>query len=489
MTGAVARPDGTTRLNSRSCLFVLLAGIVVTRVLSIYCFYLYDDAYITFRYVQNLVSGQGFVYNIGERVQGITTPLWGLLLSVPAVLGGSLEMWSRVTALLLDLGTATLLFGYLRARGQRAAAVILLFLFAVDLYLAKTAMGGMESSLFLLLTVAAAIALVNQRLLFASVCAALAVFVRPEGLLFAFVLLVIAIRGKFRVRWWHVLAGVMIVALGAYWQHAYYGDWIPQSVRGKLLLPNKYSDVWNLVLFPLRDPLQCLLTVGAVLFVWRAWRGDPLGKIWALWSLLLLAGWLATGAHLWSWYVVPLWFGKALIVAIGMGSLARVQALFSERMLRSMAFGFVAATCLIWVVFAWTFGRDRMETHVYSKLRTWAAGNKFDGQRAYGMDFGAFGYFTGLKIIDEPGLVWPPAITRYGSRMDSLLWNERPEYAFVTATQTNVTAMRTEPLASLYTPLWRVAMDGSTDQAAPISGFVTDWAADFILFRRADLAE
>ncbi|HEC35405.1 MAG TPA: hypothetical protein ENI39_02600, partial [Anaerolineae bacterium] len=40
-----------------------------------------DDAYITFRYARNLVEGRGFVYNLGERVLGTTTPLYTLLLS------------------------------------------------------------------------------------------------------------------------------------------------------------------------------------------------------------------------------------------------------------------------------------------------------------------------------------------------------------------------------------------------------------------------
>src|SRR5262245_42222194 len=41
-----------------------------------------DDAYITFRVVQQLVAGHGPVFNAGERVQAYTHPLWFLLLSV-----------------------------------------------------------------------------------------------------------------------------------------------------------------------------------------------------------------------------------------------------------------------------------------------------------------------------------------------------------------------------------------------------------------------
>ena len=33
-----------------------------------------DDDYTTYRYVRNILTGQGFVYNTGEEVLGTTTP-------------------------------------------------------------------------------------------------------------------------------------------------------------------------------------------------------------------------------------------------------------------------------------------------------------------------------------------------------------------------------------------------------------------------------
>jgi arabinofuranosyltransferase len=40
-----------------------------------------DDAYITFRSIENFINGYGLTYNIGERVQTYTHPLWMLILS------------------------------------------------------------------------------------------------------------------------------------------------------------------------------------------------------------------------------------------------------------------------------------------------------------------------------------------------------------------------------------------------------------------------
>ena len=41
-----------------------------------------DDAYISFRTVYNFVNGYGLTWNIAERVQGFTHPLWLFVLSI-----------------------------------------------------------------------------------------------------------------------------------------------------------------------------------------------------------------------------------------------------------------------------------------------------------------------------------------------------------------------------------------------------------------------
>src|SRR5580658_1554668 len=41
-----------------------------------------EDALITLRYAENIAGGRGFVYNPGEHVLGVTTPLYALLLSL-----------------------------------------------------------------------------------------------------------------------------------------------------------------------------------------------------------------------------------------------------------------------------------------------------------------------------------------------------------------------------------------------------------------------
>jgi hypothetical protein len=55
---------------------LLQAGFIIIR----FSGWGYDDAFITFRYAENLYQGVGFVYNPGEKILSTTTPFFTFLL-------------------------------------------------------------------------------------------------------------------------------------------------------------------------------------------------------------------------------------------------------------------------------------------------------------------------------------------------------------------------------------------------------------------------
>ncbi|HXM70774.1 MAG TPA: hypothetical protein VN970_06550, partial [Thermoanaerobaculia bacterium] len=80
-----------------------------------------DDIYITYRYAYNLAHGRGLVFNLGERVFGVSDPGLALLLAglhattgVPIPILGTLI---TAAALLLIAGT---LLAAARAAGREA---------------------------------------------------------------------------------------------------------------------------------------------------------------------------------------------------------------------------------------------------------------------------------------------------------------------------------------------------------------------------------
>jgi len=59
----------------------------------------FDDAFISFRYAENLAEGRGLVFTPGERVEGYSNPLWTVLLAIPTALGaGRWELGMLVVA-------------------------------------------------------------------------------------------------------------------------------------------------------------------------------------------------------------------------------------------------------------------------------------------------------------------------------------------------------------------------------------------------------
>ena len=125
---------------------VLLAILVAALVLlALKCAWACDDAYITFRVVDNLVEGHGPRWNVAERVQAYTNPLWMLLVSIPYAV--TREPYYTATALSLALTAATGLLLALRATRDVAGAALALCVLAGSKAFVDFSTSGLENPL------------------------------------------------------------------------------------------------------------------------------------------------------------------------------------------------------------------------------------------------------------------------------------------------------------------------------------------------------
>jgi hypothetical protein len=69
--------DAIDRYKHQIMLLVYLPAVTIL-IFVLFSGWGYDDPYITYRFANNLVSGEGFVYNPGERILSTTTPLFAL---------------------------------------------------------------------------------------------------------------------------------------------------------------------------------------------------------------------------------------------------------------------------------------------------------------------------------------------------------------------------------------------------------------------------
>ena len=110
-----------------------------------------EDAFITFRAVDNLLAGHGPVWNIGERVQVYTHPLWYLLLSIGTALTGSSFYVSLLLSWLCLAGIAWIVSRLIRTQMQNQWGWLAIAILAVSRAFTDYSSSGLENPLVHLL--------------------------------------------------------------------------------------------------------------------------------------------------------------------------------------------------------------------------------------------------------------------------------------------------------------------------------------------------
>lgn len=192
----------------------------------------YDDAFITYRYALNLASGDGLVYNAGERVFGTTAPGYAVLLgvlasprpeSVPAISGALCAM------ALAAAGLAFYTYGV--RRDAWLAGVVAAIVFIVN-PLALEAFGGeMVPQAALALWALVFVALDRPAL--AAACGVGATMLRPDGAIVLVWAMGWHVWRARRVPWRVVAVAGLVLALwfGALW--LYFGSPLPATLAAK----------------------------------------------------------------------------------------------------------------------------------------------------------------------------------------------------------------------------------------------------------------
>ncbi|MER3484798.1 MAG: hypothetical protein C4345_01265, partial [Chloroflexota bacterium] len=83
---------------------LILAPVIMLAVLAYRRRWVTEDAFIDVRVVQHLLAGYGPVFNVGERVEAYTSPLWIALLALWGLTSQPIEIGAVVLGLLCSAG-------------------------------------------------------------------------------------------------------------------------------------------------------------------------------------------------------------------------------------------------------------------------------------------------------------------------------------------------------------------------------------------------
>lgn len=231
---------------------VLISIITILVCLAWYNRFIQDDAFISFRYAENLATGHGLVWNVGERVEGYTNFLWTILMTIPFYLGMDPVPFS------LGLGLVffplTLFFTWRLALiilGSKDAGLLAIVLLGTNYTFSSYATGGLETQmqacLFVVCLYVAVICMKDggANIFFAilSVLLAIAVLTRPDSAILVAVLCLTVIysivksESRFSAKTGRLLALIIplavIMTVYVAWKLAYYGDILPNTFYAK----------------------------------------------------------------------------------------------------------------------------------------------------------------------------------------------------------------------------------------------------------------
>ncbi len=220
----------------------------------------HDDSYISLRYAQSLIDGNGFVFNPGERVEGYTNFLHIIFIAMLGSTGMDLVAASREISFAAFFGLIIICCWYTGqwpwrkdrpADSRSLSGALAISLAGSSLPLLAWCSGGLETNLFAFFLCAGCCLTLhmlqgkglNDTAVGAGIAFALATLTRPEGLMlfgFSFAFLCAAHlfgRGRYAITGTHLglmlLCYLVVIVPYSYWRFSYFGDVLPNTYYAK----------------------------------------------------------------------------------------------------------------------------------------------------------------------------------------------------------------------------------------------------------------
>lgn len=430
-----------------------------------------DDAYITFRYARNILAGNGFVYNPGERVLGTTTPLYTILLALVGYFTGGERTNFPVVAMMInalaDTATCVLLYFLGRYLRKPYTGLGTALVWAIAPFSVTFAIGGLETSLYTFLLVSFSYTYIRSHYYWSALLGALALLTRPDALLlilpasldrfFSFVKSPENAKAKDTSSRWLNLAieAIILMTPIAVWEAFainYFGNPLPNSITAKsvaYLLPEKSAFIRLLQHYA--TPFLGHLTFGTpwigvglvvypFLYLIGARRTFSKNKNilpLALFPWLYFLAFSIANPLIFRWYLTPplpalqffILAGVESIVEDGFTLMKKPSSTLHLMCKRFTTAFFVILFPFILIIRGWTMHPDHGIQNPAPEMAWYLLELKYRQAADYLLarfsqsnlahlylaagDVGVLGYYTYAKILDTVGLNSPVAIQYY----------------------------------------------------------------------------
>ena len=260
-----------------------------------------DDTYITYRVIDNFLNGYGLTWNVDERVQAYTHPLW--LFMNAAVMAFTREVYMTGIAVSIVVSLVALaLFAFLVAVTPRAALLGMLALLFSHAFVDYST-SGLENPLTHLLLALFLIFWFRTphdlgRAYRLGAVAALGFLTRADFILLvapAFIVALLALPRRSAVK--ALLVALAPVLVWEAFSLVYYGSLLPNTAYAKLNTGIQRSELVRQGIYYLidslqRDPLTLVATVGAMVAALVAKRKEQIPIVVGMAATLFYVVWI-----------------------------------------------------------------------------------------------------------------------------------------------------------------------------------------------------
>lgn len=247
---------------------LLLLPFFVFLSLVYYFAWVSEDAFIFGRYVDNFVNGYGLVFNIGERVQGFTSPLYTLLLIPFAYFTDNFYLLSLIVNFSLSLSLLLIIFISVRDKLLAPTAAFLLISVLISSHTFLTFQtSGLENSLshcFILLLLCC---LQSSRYLSSLIICSLLLTCRNDLLFLIWPVIILLYRKVTVVQFLFSFTPLVLWKLFTFF---YYGSLFPNTAYAKLAIDQQDVIAKGLSFFAdyfQFEPLPCFFIILLAVFL------------------------------------------------------------------------------------------------------------------------------------------------------------------------------------------------------------------------------
>ncbi|MFH1699407.1 MAG: hypothetical protein ABIE07_02370 [Candidatus Zixiibacteriota bacterium] len=402
----------------RATYLVFLLAAAVRIFWHIYTSYTADDAFITFRYADNIANGLGFVYNVGENVMGTSTPLFALILSLLSLTGIKPILGALFVSLISTGLTAVIIYRFAKLLSFKKYSILPVVIFILFPRIISTDTGGMETPLFALLVIAAFYYQRRKMPQVALYLSGLAVLTRPEGLFLFAIIFGRNIFSNISKTVKMAVISLLPVAAWLVFSQIYFGSIIPHSIPAKLALYSQFGTMsfWDSIVFLMgwHNLFGIAMFILALVGAHWLYHQKRFGLLELIWMAAMILFYAAGKTHLFLWYITPIYPVYILIALAAVPYLCeKFEWSRDNSRLSAIIFASLAVVILLYANYRPLESfKNQQTTHeeIHKSIGEYLKFHAGLNDLIAAEDIGYIGYYSEKHLLDRDGLVSPQAV-------------------------------------------------------------------------------